>query len=185
MLHIWFFISKYENEIIIACEKSICCCCNEFFDECIYQIDDLNNFILLHKFSLNSCSYDENSWIFYNLYYEFVKHNNIFKFFNKNLINIITCQNYSSVLKNFIIVEKYFIVKYHFIDIILKLWFSSYFSLINYNALQKYIIIIFQDFKSLFQILSSFELKLNNVIKIFWLSKFFSTNKNLKLFLNI
>ena len=46
-------------------------------------------------------------------------------------------------------------------------------------------IIIFQNLKFLLQIFSSSELRLNNIIKIFWLSKFFSTNKNLKLFLNI
>ena len=121
LLHIQFFISKYKNEITAACEKLICCCYDKFFDECIYQIDDLNNFILLYRFSLNLCNYDENSWIFCSLCYEFVKHNNIFKFFSKNLINITTYQNYSSVLKNLTIVKKYFIAKCHFLDIILKL----------------------------------------------------------------
>ena len=171
--------------MIIACEISIYCCCDKFFDECIYQIDDLNNFILLHKFNLNLCNYDENSWIFCNLYYKFVKHNSIFKFFSKNLINVITCQNYSSVLKNLITVEKYFIAKYHFIDIIFKLQSDNHFSSVNYNTLQKYMIIISQNFRFLLQIFSSSELRLNNVIKIFWLNKFSSMNKNLKSFLNV
>ena len=56
-----FYCNRYENEMTVTCEKLICCCCDKFFDECIYQIDNLNNFILLHRFSLNLCNYDENS----------------------------------------------------------------------------------------------------------------------------
>ena len=135
LLYIWFFIDEYENEMTTAYEKSIYCCYNEFFNECIYQINNLNNFIYLHRFSLNSCDYNENSWIFCSLCYDSVKCNNISKFFSKNLINIITCQNYLSVLKNLTIVKKYFIVKYHSIDIIFKLWFNDHFFSMNYNTL--------------------------------------------------
>ena len=150
-----------------ACEKLICCYYDKFFNKCIYQINDLNDFIYLHRFCLNLYDYNKNSWVFYNLYYDFVRCNNIFKFFSKNLINITTCQNYLFVLKNLTIIEEYFIVKCHSVNIIFKLQFSSCFSSMNYNALWKHMIVIFQDFKSLLQILSSSELKLNNIIKIF------------------
>ena len=145
LLHIWSFIDEYENEMTAACEKLICCCCDEFFDECIYQIDDLNDFIHLHRFNLNLYDYNENSWVFCCLCYDSVKYNSISKFFSKNLINVTTCQNYLSVLKDLIIVKEYLIIKYHSINIIFKLWSDSHFSSVNYNTLQKHMIIIFQD----------------------------------------
>ena len=171
--------------MITTCERLICYCCDKFFNKYIYQINDLNDFIHLHRFCLNSCNYNKNSWIFCSLCYDFIKYNNIFKIFSKNLINIITCQNYSSVLKNLITVEKYLIIKCYFINIIFKLWSDSHFSLINYNILWEHMIIISQDFKSLLQILLSSELRLNNVIKIFWLNKSSLINRNLKLFLSV
>ena len=171
--------------MIAVYKKLICCCYDEFFDKCIYQINDLNNFIHLHRFSLNLYNYNKNSWVFCCLCYDSVRHNSIFKFFSKNLINIITCQNYLSVLKDFTTIKKYLIMKYHSVNIIFKLWSNDHVFSMNYNALQKYIIIIFQDLESLLQILSSSELRLNNIIKIFWLNKFSLMSRDLKLFLNI
>ena len=120
-LHIQSSISKYENEMMTACERSICCCCGGFFDDCINKIDDQNDFIQLYRPSLDSCGYDGRSWVFCSLCYASVTRNIVPKFSSKNLINVTTCQNYLSVLKDLMIVEKYLIMKCHSVDIILKL----------------------------------------------------------------
>src|SRR5205814_2016831 len=55
----------------------------------------------------------------------------------------------------------------------------------NYNALRGHMIVISQDPEPLLQILPSPELRLDNVIKVFWLGKSPPMNRNLKSFLSV
>ena len=185
LLHIRSSVSKYEDEMTAACERSICCCCGEFFGGCTYQIDDLDDFIHLHRPSLDSCGYNGNSWVFCSLCYDSVRRNSVPKFSSKNLVNVTTCQNYPSVLEDLTTVEECLIAKCHPVGTILKLRPSGRSSPVNYNALRGHMIVIPQDPGPLLQILPSPELRLDNIIKVFWLGKSPPTNRNLKPFLSV
>jgi len=58
--HIRSPISRYEDELSAAYERSICCSCSSFFTGYIYQIDDRDDFIALHQSSLDRCGYHGN-----------------------------------------------------------------------------------------------------------------------------
>ena len=102
-----------------------------------------------------------------------------------NFINIIMCQSYPSALEDLTTVEECLIAKCHPVGTIIKLRPGGHSSPTNYNALKGHMIVIPQDPRPLLQILPSPELRLDNVIKIFWLNKSSSMNRDLKSFLSI
>ena len=93
------------------------------------------------------------------------------------------CQHYPSALEDLTPVEECLIAKCHPVGTILKLRPSGRTSLTNYNALRGHMIVIPQDPRPLLQILPSPELRLDNLIKVFWLGKQPPTNQDLKPFL--
>ena len=76
-------------------------------------------------------------------------------------------------------------MKCHPVGTILKLRPGGHTSPTNYNALRGHMIVIPQDPGPLLQILPSPELKLENLIKVFWLGKFPPRNQDLKPFLQV
>ena len=95
------------------------------------------------------------------------------------------CQHYPAALKDLTAVEECIIAKCHPLGIILKLRPAGHSSPTNYNALRGHMILIPQDPGPLLQILPSPELRLDNLIKVFWLGKYPPTNRDLKPFLQV
>jgi len=177
--HIRSSIGKFEDEMSAAAQKSICCSCGRFFSGHIYRIDDKDNFIQTHQVSLDCCGHHENAWTFCNQCYTAVKQNRTPKFSAENLVNVTMCQGYPSVLSDLTAVEECLIAKRHPIGQILKLRPGGHASTMNYNALRGHIILIPQDPGPLLNILPSPELRLHELIKVFWLGKYPPTNTEL------
>ena len=106
-----------------------------------------------------------------------LKKNQYFKYDLWNKINVILCQHYFAKLSNLIVTTKVLIVKYHSINMILKL---CRYDFNNYRGLKSHMIVLFQNSIVLLKILSFLILELNDVIKVAWIDSKKPTTKNLK-----
>ncbi|KAH6692768.1 hypothetical protein BKA61DRAFT_714688 [Leptodontidium sp. MPI-SDFR-AT-0119] len=182
--HIRASVSKYEDEMSAASERSVCCCCGRLIATGdVYKIDDEADFTLPPQRILDRCGHHENSWDFCAVCHGAVSRSNIPKFSALNLVNVTTCQDYPSALEDLTTVEECLIAKCHPIGTILKLRPGGRTSPITYNAIRGHMIVIPQDPGPLLQILPSPELKLDNLIKVFWLGKRAPADIDLKPFL--
>jgi hypothetical protein len=183
--HIRSSISLYDDEMSAASQRSICCSCGKIFTGYIYQIGSHDDFIQTHQTSLDRCGHHGNSWDFCSLCHAAIKRSSIPKFSAENFINVTMCQHYPSALEDLTPVEECLIAKCHPVGTILKLRPGGRASPINYNALRGHMIVIPQDPGPLLQILPSPELRLDNLIKVFWLGKQRPANTDLKPFLRV
>ncbi|PVH90251.1 hypothetical protein DM02DRAFT_665324, partial [Periconia macrospinosa] len=163
--HVRSSISKYEDEMSAASQRSICCSCGKFFAVHTYHISDEDDFIQAHQTSLDRCGHHGNSWIFCGLCYVAIRRSSIPKFSAENFVNVTMCQHYPSALEDLTPVEECLIAKCHPVGTILKLRPGGRASPTNYNALRGHMIVIPQDPGPLLQILPSPELRLDNLIK--------------------
>ncbi|KAH6691789.1 hypothetical protein BKA61DRAFT_742496 [Leptodontidium sp. MPI-SDFR-AT-0119] len=124
--HIRTSVSKYENEMSAASERSVCCCCGR-----LIAAGDI------------------------------------------------------SALEDLTAVEECLIAKSHPVGTILKLRPGRRSSSVSYNALRGHIIVIPQDPGPLLQILPSPELRLDTLIKVFWLGKRAPVDADLRPFLQV
>jgi hypothetical protein len=88
-------------------------------------------------------------------------------------------------LEDLTTIEECLIAKSHPVGTILKLRPGGYSSPAAYNALRGHMIVIPQDPGPLLQILPSPDLRLDNLIKVFWLGKRAPTDADLKPFLQV
>jgi len=100
-------------------------------------------------------------------------------------MNVTMCQDYPSELKDLTPVEECLIAKCHPIGTILKLRPGGHSTPANYHALRGHMIVIPQNPEPLLQILPSPDLKLQNLIKVFWLGNQPPTNQDLKPYLQV
>jgi hypothetical protein len=172
--------------MLAASERLICCCCGSFVaKDDIYMIDNQDDLILQQKNSLDRCGHHESSWTFCRYCYTAVSSWKIPKFSATNFVNITMCQSYPSALEDLTAVEECLIAKCHPVGTILKLRPGGHSTPACYNALRGHMIVIPQDPGPLLQILPSPELRLDNLVKVFWLGKYPPTNRDLKPFLQV
>ena len=172
--------------MLAASERLICCSCGSFVaKDDIYTIDDQDDLILQQENSLDQCGHDESSWNFCRYCYAAVSSWKIPKFSAANFVNITMCQDYPSALEDLTAVEECLIAKCHPVGTILKLRPGGHLTPACYNALRGHMIVIPQEPGPLLQILPSPELRLDNLIKVFWLGKYPPTNRDLKPFLQV
>ena len=95
------------------------------------------------------------------------------------------CQDYPSVLDDLTLTKECVIARYHPLGVIIKLRPGGRPSSISYRALRGYFIVIAQDPGPLLQILLSPELRLDSMIKVFWLDNRPPTYEDLSPFLVI
>jgi hypothetical protein len=184
--HIRTSVSKYEDEMSAASLRSVCCSCGRFVAAPdIYKIDGQADFILPPQRTLDRCGYHESSWDFCTTCHSAVSRGNIPKFSALNLVNVTTCQHYPSVLEDLTVIEECLIAKCHPVGTILKLRPGGRPSPSNYNALRGHMIVIPQNPGPLLQILPSPELRVDNLIKVFWLGKRAPADADLKPFLQV
>jgi len=168
-----------------ATKKSVYSSCSSLVATTdVYKINN-NDFTQPLESLLNHCGHHGNSWDFCILCYTALSYGNIPKFSTKNHVNVAMCQKYPNILKDLTIVEECLIAKCYPIRTILKLHSRGQSSPTSYNALQGYIILIPQDPRPLLCILLCPELKLNNLIKVFWLGKETPIDSELKPFLQV
>src|SRR5579871_1886302 len=136
---------------------------------------------------LDQCGYNENSctWTFCRMCFTAICQQRVPKFSASNFMNVAMCQDYPSALEDLTPVEECLIAKCHPVGTILKLRPGGHSAPTNYNALRGHMIVIPQDPGPLLQILPSPDLKLDNLIKVFWLGKSTPTNRDLKPFLQV
>src|SRR5947209_3292826 len=184
--HIRSSIGRYEDEMLAASERLICCSCGSFVaKDDIYKIDDQDKLILQQENSLDQCGHDERSWNFCRYCYAAVSSWKIPKFSAANFVNLTMCQHYPSALEDLTAVEECLIAKCHPVGTIIKLRPGGHSSPTNYNALKGHMIVIPQDPGPLLQILPSPQLRLENLIKVFWIGKYPPANRDLKPFLQV
>lgn len=90
------------------------------------------------------------------------------KFSAKNLVNVTLCQNYPFPLEDLTLTEEYAIARCHPLGLIVKLRPSGRLSSISHRALRGHFIVIPQDPGPLLRILTSPDLGLDNLIRVFW-----------------
>jgi hypothetical protein len=95
------------------------------------------------------------------------------------------CQEYPSALGDLTAIEECLIAKCHPVGTNLKLRPGGRSSPVTYNAIRGHVIVIPQDPGPLLQILPSPELRLDNLIKVFWLGKRAPADADLKPFLQV
>jgi hypothetical protein len=176
-------IGLYEDHMAAASQRSICCSCGRFFAGYIYQIDDQDHLIQTRQASLDRCGHHGHSWDFCSPCNAAIRRSSIPKFSAENFVNVTMCQHYPSELEDLTPIEECLIAKCHPVGTILKLRPGGHASPTNYNALRGHMIVIPQNPGPLIQILPSPELRLDNLIKVFWLGKHPPTNQDLKPFL--
>jgi len=182
--HIRIAIRRFEDKMFAASKRSICSSCGRFVPSAeVYEVDDQDDRI--QQMRLDQCGHHENSWNFCKLCFTAIYQRRVPKFSASNFMNVTMCQDYPSALEDLTPVEECLIAKCHPVATILKLRPGGRASPINHNALRGHIIVIPQDPGPLLQILPSPELRLENLIKVFWLGKDRPKNKDLKPFLQV
>jgi hypothetical protein len=96
-------------------------------------------------------------------------------------VNVTLCQDYPTSLENLTFVEECLIARCHPIGLIIKLRPKGQAAFVNYYGLKGHMIVLPQDPS----ILPSLDLKLNDVIKVFWMGKSLPPTANLKYVLQI
>jgi hypothetical protein len=144
--HIWTSVSRYENKISSASERSVCCCCGGLIATGdIYKVRDEARLILPLQHTLDHCGRGENSWDFCTICHLAAGRGSIPKFSALNLVNVITCQAYPSALEDLTLIEECLIAKCYPVGVILKLRPGGHSSPITYNTIRGYMIVILQD----------------------------------------
>ena len=170
--HIRASVARYEEKISTAAKRGVCCCCGKFVSITdIHQLESDDPILQPVKGDLDHCARHETSWDLCSSCLAALSRETIPKFSAKNLVNVTLCQQYPSVLEDLTPVEECLIAQCHPLGIVLKLRPGGRSSPVNYRALRGHFIVIPQDPGPLLQILPSPELRLDNLIKVFWLGK--------------
>jgi len=125
----------------------------------------------LKRAGLDKCGYEDGYWLFCSTCYTRTLQGKISKFSALNSMNVVMCENYPTVLKDLTLVEECVIARRHPIGRILKLRPGNRRSPSNYYALRGHLIVLPQDPGPLLYLLPSPHLKLQDVIKVFWIGK--------------
>jgi len=179
-------VSKYENEMSAVSQRFVCCCCGRLIAaRDIYEVGDEADFILSPRHSLDHCGHQGNSWYFCISCRTALRRGKIPKFSALNLVNMTMCQHYPAALEDLTAVEECLIAKSHLVGTILKLRPRRGSSSLSQEALQGHMIVIPQDLGPLLLILPSPELRLDTLIKVFWLGKRTLVDSDLRPFLQV
>ncbi|KAJ5111789.1 hypothetical protein NUU61_001419 [Penicillium alfredii] len=163
-------VSRYEEETSTAAKTSVCSSCGRFVLHAdIHYMDHEDPLLLPLNGVLDHCGRQERSWTLCTSCHRALGRAAIPKFSAKNLVNVTLCQGYPSALEGLTLTEEYAIARCHPLGLIVKLRPGGRLSSISHRALRGHFIVIPQDPGPLLQILPSAELRLENLIKVFWL----------------
>lgn len=97
-------ISRYEDEMSAASERSICGCCGCFVPKKdIRKLNDQDEFIRLEE---SRCAHHKGFWDFCRPCHTAISKKKIPKFSAANFVNVTMCQSYPSALEDLTPVEE-------------------------------------------------------------------------------
>jgi hypothetical protein len=163
---------------------SSCGICCESTDINTFSEDD-PRLDILKPWSLDKCGYKGGIWNFCPLCYNNISTGKIPKFSGANLINVITCDEYPSVLKDLTFVEESAIARRHPVGAVLKLRPGNCRNATSYYALRGHMIILPQNPGPLLDILPCSNLRFQDTIKVFWVGKCQPSEDDLKPYLRL
>ena len=168
-------------------ERRICSSCGVFSpsSDTMTLHDDNHCLDELKRVGLDRCGYDNGVWSFCKSCYTDILRLKIPKFSALNSVNVVMCEDYPAVLKDLTPVEECVIARRHPIGSILKLRPGNRRSPASYYGLRKHMIVFPQAPEPLLQILPSPALRLQDIIKVFWVGKTQPSSDDLKPFLEI
>lgn len=179
-------VARFEDSIAAAASTGVCASCGKIVPlSGLYQMEDDSPLLRPLDGTLDICGRRQNSntWDLCSLCHSSLSRNAIPKFSAKNLVNVTQCQHYPSALEGLTPVEECLIARSHPLGVILKLRPNGRSSPINYRALYGHFIVIPQDPGPLLDILPSPELRLHDLVKVFWLGNKSPVDKDLQPFL--
>jgi hypothetical protein len=176
-------VARFEDNIAAAASTGVCASCGKIIPlSDLYQMEDDSPLLQPLNGTLDNCGRRQNSNTC-SPCHSALSRNAIPKFSAKNLVNVMQCQHYPSALEGLTPVEECLIARSHPLGVILKLRPNGRSSPVNYRALYGHFIVIPQDPGPLLDILPSPELRLHDLIKVFWLGNKSPVDKDLKPFL--
>lgn len=179
-------VSRYDEETSTAAKASVCGSCGRFVLHAdIHHMDDEDPLLLPLSGLLDHCGRHARSWTLCSSCHRALSRAAIPKFSAKNLVNVTLCQNYPSVLEGLTLTEEYAIARCHPVGLIVKLRPGGRWSSVSHRALRGHFIVLPQDPGPLLQILPSVELRLDNLIKVFWLGNHSPSDADLRPYLVI
>ncbi|KAJ5742359.1 uncharacterized protein N7511_011545 [Penicillium nucicola] len=179
-------ISSYEEMTSNASKRSVCASCGKLVpDADIVPVDDGDPLLLPLGSALDRCGQRERTWNVCLSCHKALIRGVTPKFSAKNLVNVTLCQDYPSVLDDLTLTEECVIARCHPLGVIVKLRPGGRRSSISHRALRGHFIVIPQDPGPLLQILPSPQLRLDSLIKVFWLGDRPPTYEDLSPFLVI
>lgn len=179
-------MGRYEDELANASARGLCASCGmEVPAANVLHVVGNDPILVPLVGSLDSRGLYGNRWSFCSSCHNALIRNVIPKFSGKNLVNVTLCQHYPSVLEDLTPVEECLIARSHPLGVILKLRPGGRSSPISYRALQGHFIVIPQDPIPLLDVLPSPELRLHNLIRVFWLGQRRPSNSALNPFLSV
>jgi hypothetical protein len=177
-------IARYEKVISAAAQRGVCSSCGKLLPTTdICSIGDNDKILDRLKGHLDHCGRHGNTWDLCRSCLNALIRDKDPDLSSKNGINVTMCQDYPPVLEGLTPVEECMIARCHPFGIILKLRPYGHSSPANYNALQGHFIVIPQNPEPLLRILPGPKLRLNDLIKVFWLGKGPPGDMDLKHFL--
>ena len=173
-------INAFTNSLKLHCKRRVCSSCGVFspsYDT--MTLDDNNDFLEeLKRVGLDRCGYENGAWSFCKLCYGDILRSKIPKFSALNSVNVVMCHDYPAVLKDLTLVEECVIARRHPVGSIVKLRPGNRWS-------PSSLIVFPQDPGNLLQILPSPTLRLQDIIKVFWVGKLQPSPEDMKPFFNI
>ena len=180
-------VDSFRQSLEIRAQRDICSSCGIF---CVSSdtrriLDRDNCLNRLKEAGLDSCGYRDGCWSFCLSCYRDILSGRIPKFSVCNGVNVTMCDDYPVVLKDLTFVEECVIARRHPIGSILKLRPGNRRSPSNYYALRGHMVVVPQNPGPLLHILPSPDLRLQDIVKVFWMGKCQSSSDDLIPYLQI
>jgi hypothetical protein len=174
-------IARFEKEIAAPSRDVACCSCGTFIRNTnARRLLDGDPVLGPLEGFLDRCSYIDGFWTLCSGCHAALLRGSAPKFSAGNNMNLVLCHHYPEALKDLTLTEEYLIARSHPVGVIVKLRSGGRSSPANYHALRGHFIIIPQNPKPLLQILPSPELQFTELIKVFWVGRYFPTDGDLR-----
>ena len=149
-------MARYEEDIETAGKRAVCSSCGRLLHITeIHEVEKQDASLRPLRGNLDLCGQHEHTWNLCSTCLTSLSQQTIPKFSAKNLVNVMLCQHYPSVLEGLTPVEECLIAKCHPVGIVLKLRPAGHSSPVSYRAIRGHFIVIPQDPEPLLHILPS------------------------------
>jgi hypothetical protein len=179
-----FDFHMHQNSSI---ENFVCCSCDIFIksNDLIFLNSDDSTLSFLNN-RMNTCAFKNNKWDCCRSCHKSLQKNKISFLSITNMINVIMCDEFSICLSNLTISKECLIARSYSLKIILRLRSNEeQNNFVKYFVIREHFIILSQNSKFLWRILSNLSLKLNDKIKMIWIDKNAFTRDDIRFYVMI